>query len=64
MNSIIEIEGSIREANLLNNYRGSDIRNLFTIDYKSTIKIPGSSHIRLRMIRTGRIRKVLKAINK
>jgi hypothetical protein len=63
MNSIIEIEGSIREANLLNNYRGSDIRNLF-IDYKSTIKIPGSSHIRLRMIRTGRIRKILKAINK
>lgn len=54
---------SIREINANLNSRGKDIRPLFIVDYIDMIKpAKGKSHIRLRLIRTGRIRKIMKKI--
>ena len=59
---------SIRETNVTMNYHGKDIRTLLSsvefIEYPSTstYKRMNREHTRLRLIRTGRIRKIMKKI--
>ena len=58
---------SIRETNTTINYHSKDIRTLLSggefIEYPSTSTWQmGRKHTRLRLIRTGRIRKIMKKI--
>lgn len=57
---MIQGEPSLREKNVTQNYKFQKISNLFL---DATLPAKGKpQHVRLRLIRTGRIRKIMKQI--
>lgn len=53
---------SIREINTVINSRNKDLRNLLIVDYSGSLGTGKNQHYRLRLIRSARIKKILKNI--